>query len=115
VLIVEDNLDGVHSLVLLLRDMGHTVDYAINGYAAVDLIKSCRPEIVLLDLNLPGLSGFEVCKRIKKIPELRHIRFVALTAFGQDAYRESAKSAGCERYYVKPIAPSELEELLETL
>ncbi len=115
VLVVEDSLDGVHALVLLLRDMGHTVDYAINGYSALDLIKSCRPEIVLLDLNLPGLSGFEVCRRIKADPKLKQVRFVALTAFGQEAYRESAEDAGCERYFVKPIAIPELEELLETL
>lgn len=115
VVVVEDNLDGVHSLVLLLRDMGHTVDYAINGYTALDLIKRSRPEIVLLDLNLPGLSGFEVCRRVKADPKVKHVRFVALTAFGQDAYRQSAEAAGCERYFVKPIAVPELEELLETL
>ena len=115
ILVVEDNLDGVHSLVLLLRDMGHTVDYAINGYAALDLAKSCRPEIVLLDLNLPGISGFEVCKRIKKDPLLEHVKVVALTAFAQDAYRQSAEAAGCERFFVKPIAITELEELLDTL
>src|SRR5712664_856053 len=79
ILVVEDNLDGVHSLVLLLRDMGHEVDYAINGYAALDIASRIRPEIVLL--NLPGLSGFEVCKRINANPALKPIRVIALTAY----------------------------------
>ncbi|HEX5477627.1 MAG TPA: response regulator, partial [Burkholderiales bacterium] len=65
VLVVEDNLDSVHSLVLLLRDMGHRVEYAINGYAALDVARKFRPEIVFMDLGLPGLDGFEVCGRLK--------------------------------------------------
>ena len=88
VLVVEDNLDGVHSLVLLLRDMGHEVEYAINGYAALDIASRMRPEIVLLDLNLPGLSGFDVCKRIKANPVLKAARVVALTAYSQGEFRE---------------------------
>jgi CheY-like chemotaxis protein len=112
VLIVEDNLDGVHSLVLLLREMGHNVEYAINGYSALDLARTFRPEVVLLDLNLPDLSGFEVCRRLKRQAALAHTRFIALTAFGQDSYREAAEAAGCERFFVKPIDPLVLEKLL---
>jgi len=112
VLVVEDNLDGVHSLVLLLRDMGHEVDYAINGYAAVDLAKRLRPEVVLLDLNLPGLSGFEVCKRIKAMPELRRTRVIAITAYAKEEYRDRSLAAGCDLHLVKPVDPRELEELL---
>lgn len=70
VLIVEDNLDSVHTLVWLVRDMGHSVEYAINGYVGVDLARKNRPDIVLLDLGLPGLDGFEVCSRLKH--EARH-------------------------------------------
>jgi CheY-like chemotaxis protein len=112
VLVVEDNLDGVRSLVLLLRDMGHEVEYAINGYAALDMASRIRPEIVLLDLNLPGLSGFEVCRRIKANSELKAARVIALTAYTQDEYRERATAAGCELYFVKPVDPRELENLL---
>src|SRR5258705_4472243 len=87
ILVVEDNLDGVHSLVLLLRDMGHEVEYAINGYAALDMATRLRPEVVLLDLNLPGLSGFDVCRRIKANPALQVVRVIALTANTEDEYR----------------------------
>jgi CheY-like chemotaxis protein len=112
VLVVEDNLDGVHSLVLLLRDMGHVVEYAINGHAALEMATRMRPEIVLLDLNLPGLTGFDVCKRIKASPALKAIRVVALTAYTQDEFRLRAKAAGCELHLIKPVHPHELETLL---
>jgi CheY-like chemotaxis protein len=112
VLVVEDNLDGVHALVLLLRDMGHEVEYAINGYAALDIANRIRPEIVLLDLNLPGLSGFDVCKRIKANPALKATRVIALTAYAQYEFRERAEAAGCEMHLVKPVDPQELEILL---
>ncbi len=112
VLVVEDNLDGVHSLVLLLREMGHHVDYAINGYAAVDLAFRLRPEVVLLDLNLPGMSGFEVCKRIRSNPELRHVRVIAITAYADAVYRERSEAAGCDLHLVKPVDPAQLFELL---
>src|SRR5712672_3153403 len=91
VLIVEDNLDSVHSLALLVADMGHTVDYAINGYVALEVARRFRPDFVLLDLALPGMDGFEVSTRITQIPELAHTRLIALTAFGQDEYRVRSK------------------------
>lgn len=113
ILVVEDNLDGVHSLVLLLREMGHNVEYAINGYAALDVAKTFRPDFVLLDLNLPDLSGFEVCRRLKRQASLARTRFIALTAFTQESYREAAEAAGCELFFAKPIDPRVLEKLLE--
>src|SRR3954469_19299879 len=65
VLIVEDDVDSARSLHLLITDMGHKAQYAINGYVALDMVRGFRPEIVLLDLGLPGVDGFDVCKRIK--------------------------------------------------
>lgn len=111
ILVVEDNLDSVHSLAFLLIDMGHTVEYAINGYVALDVAKRFRPDFVLLDLGLPGIDGFEVCRRMKQDPELRRVRVVALTAFSQDEYRERAAKAGCELYLVKPVQAAVLEHL----
>jgi CheY-like chemotaxis protein len=112
VLVVEDNLDAVHTLVLLLREMGHTVDYAINGYAAVDAARRMHPEIVLLDLGLPGLDGFEVCRWIKRDPALGDTRVFALTAYTQEEYRARAIAAGCEQHLVKPLSVEALEQLL---
>jgi CheY-like chemotaxis protein len=112
VLIVEDNLDSVHSLALLVCDMGHTVEYAVNGYVALEIARRFHPDFVLLDLGLPGLDGFEVCSRIKQDRELQHARVVAITALAQDEHRVRSMAAGCELHIVKPVPIGVLEELL---
>jgi two-component system CheB/CheR fusion protein len=112
VLVVEDNLDTVHSLVFLLRDMGHQVDFAINGYAAVTLAQRMHPEFVFLDLGLPGLDGFQVCKQLKADPALKNVRVIAITGYPQEEYRRRSQEAGCELHLVKPVRPEVLEQLL---
>lgn len=112
VLIVEDNLDSVHSLALLVQEMGHHVDYAINGYAALALAKRMRPHFVLLDLGLPGLDGFDVCRRIKDDPWLKETRVIAITGYRQDEYRTKSKAAGCEIHLIKPVDPKVFEQIL---
>jgi len=113
ILVVEDNLDSVRSLVLLLREQGHTVEYAINGYAAIAAAQAFKPGMVLLDIGLPGLDGFEVCKRIKRLPGMEKVRVFSVTAYSQDEYRQKALAAGCERHFVKPVSHREWTELLE--
>jgi two-component system CheB/CheR fusion protein len=112
VLVVEDNLDSVHSLALLLHDMGHVVEYAINGYVALSVAERFHPDFVLLDLGLPGMDGFEVCREIKRDPTMQGTRVIAITAFSQAEYRTRAAQAGCELYLVKPVATNVLEDLL---
>ena len=82
-LIIEDNLGAVQIFALLLRDMGHTVEYALNGEAGLEAVAQFRPQIVLVDIDLPGIDGFEVCRRIKRDPELQGIRVIAVTAMAQ--------------------------------
>jgi DNA-binding response OmpR family regulator len=108
VLVVEDNLDAVHSLVTLLRQDGHQVDFAINGYAALEVAKRFRPEVVLLDLGLPGLDGFDVCSRLKSEPGHEGMRIIAVTAYAQDEHRVRARAAGCDLHIVKPYDPRKL-------
>lgn len=106
VLVVEDNLDAVHSLVVLLRQDGHQVDFAINGYAALDVAKRFQPEVVLLDLGLPGLDGFDVCRRLKSAS--KDLRIIAVTAYASDEHRAKARAAGCDLHVVKPYDPQRL-------
>ena len=113
VLVVEDNLDTVHTFARLLKSEGHTVEFAINGYAAVDIAKKFRPNVVLLDLGLPGLDGFEVCSRIKSDPELRDVRVIAVTAYSYDEHRLKSRAAGCELHVVKPVEPEYLLALVK--
>ncbi len=108
VLVVEDNLDAVHSLVTLLRQDGHEVDFAINGYAALEVAKRFRPQVVLLDLGLPGLDGYYVCSRLKSEPGLADLRVIAVTAYVQDEYRVRSRAAGCDLHIAKPYDPLKL-------
>jgi CheY-like chemotaxis protein len=114
VLIVEDNLDSVRAIAALVRDMGHKIQYAINGFAALTLAQQFKPEIVLLDLGLPGMDGFEVCGRLQHEPGLPRPRIIAVTAYGRDEHRARARAAGCETYLVKPVNPQTLFEVLES-
>lgn len=112
VLIIEDNLDAVHSMALLLRDMGHEVEYALDGYAGIEAAWRFRPEFILLDLGLPGLDGFDVCRRLKRELGLAYCRVIAITGYAEDEYRIRSKAAGCEMHLIKPVPPRVLEELL---
>jgi CheY-like chemotaxis protein len=112
VLIVEDNIDAVRSLAYLVRDMGHFVEYAINGYVAIDIARRFLPDIVLLDLGLPGMDGFEVCRKIKSHAGLEQTRVIAITGYAQDEYRMRSRAAGCEMHLIKPVPTGVLEQLL---
>jgi CheY-like chemotaxis protein len=112
VLIIEDRLDSVHTLVVLLRDMGHVVDYAINGYVGLDMARRMRPEFILLDIGLPGLDGYEVCKRLRADPALQDTKVVMVTAYSDHEHREKSRAAGCHMYLVKPVPVRVLEDLL---
>lgn len=114
VLVVEDNLDTVHGLARLLKDDGHQVEFAINGYAAVEIAKKFRPDVVLLDLGLPGLNGFDVCIRIKTEPGLEHTRVIAVTAYAHDEHRVRSRAAGCEMHIVKPYDPAHLLDVVNS-
>jgi two-component system CheB/CheR fusion protein len=113
VLVVEDNLDAVHSLVVLLRQDGHTVDFAINGYAALEVARELRPEVVLLDLGLPGLDGFDVCRRLKSA--FAEVRIIAVTAYASDEHRARALAAGCDLHVGKPYDPQRLLALVRNV
>jgi CheY-like chemotaxis protein len=114
VLVVEDNLDTLHSLAYILRKEGHKVEFAINGYAALDIARRFRPEFVFLDLGLPGMDGFEVCRQLKSEAGFEATRFIAVTGYAQEADRLRARAAGCELHIVKPADPLLLLKLLES-
>src|SRR5712671_3988121 len=111
IVVVEDNLDQVHTLAMMLREMGHAVDFAINGYVAYDLVRRFRPDTVIVDLGLPGMTGFEVAAQIRKDPELHAVRLIAFTAYADKAYRDRATAVGFDDYYVKAVDPQVLYAL----
>lgn len=113
VLVVDDNVDAVETLAMLLREMGHDVEFALNGQAALDMARRFRPEFVFVDLAMPGIDGYEVARRIGREPGLDGVRIFALTGSGQrDDERRSSREAGCELHLVKPVDPAFLASLL---
>src|SRR6202162_22084 len=109
ILYVEDNEDNVFMLKKRLTRAGYTVVIAADGAQGVAMAASERPDMVLMDLSLPVLDGWEATRQIKAAPETRHIPVIALTAHAMAGDREKALSAGCDDFDTKPI---ELPRLL---
>jgi CheY-like chemotaxis protein len=112
ILVVDDNTDGADSLALVLGLSGHDVRTAYDGPAAVEAATSFLPEVVLLDIGLPGIDGYEVARRLRKHPGLEEILLVALTGYGQDEDRRRAEEAGFDVHLVKPVDASTLSQIL---
>jgi CheY-like chemotaxis protein len=108
VLIVDDNVDAAESLAMMLTAMGHQVRVAHEGRAALDSVRSARPDVVLLDIGMPGMDGLEVARRIRREPGLRDVRLAALTGFGQKHDIERSRQAGFDEHLVKPVSPEVL-------
>jgi CheY-like chemotaxis protein len=109
ILYVEDNEDNIFMLKNRLARAGYTVIIATDGAQGVAMAASERPDLVLMDLSLPVLDGWEATRQIKAAPETRHIPVVALTAHAMTGDREKALAAGCDDFDTKPI---ELPRLL---
>jgi two-component system CheB/CheR fusion protein len=112
VLVVDDNLDSVQSMAALLKMMGHEVEFAINGLAALTLAKVFRPDFILLDIALPDFRGEKIARQLKDEPGLENTRIIAVTGLPVDEVRESAFEAGCEAVHAKPLDLAVLDELL---
>ena len=103
ILLVEDGDDTRYFMRLELESLGYRVIEAEDGYKAVDLALSEHPDIILMDLSLPVLDGWEATRRIKAAPETWHIPVIALTAHAMSGDRETALAAGCDDFDTKPI------------
>jgi PAS domain S-box-containing protein len=111
VMVVDDNPDAAESLALLLELQGHEVRTAHDGPGAVALAQGFRPEVAIVDIGLPGLSGYEVARRIRGQDGGRRMLLVALTGWGQAQDKQAALEAGFDRHLTKPVAPEQLDEL----
>jgi signal transduction histidine kinase len=112
ILVVDDNVDAAEALGELLRDYGHEVATAHDGPQALDNARLHRPEIVLLDIGMPEMDGYEVAKRIRGELGLGDALLIALTGYGEDRDRRLAREAGFDQHVTKPVDASKLEELL---
>ena len=112
VLIADDNVDAAESLQLWLEMAGHEVHVALTGPAALKLAESVQPQVALLDVGMPGMTGLEVASKIREAPWGREIVLIALTGWGQEEDLRRTKEAGFDHHLTKPVAPDAIEELI---
>ncbi len=115
IVLVEDNEDNRDMLSRRLTRKGYEVLIAVNGEEAVDLIQKEQPALVLMDISLPVMDGFEATRRLKSLDATKNIPIVALTAHAMSGDREKAIDAGCDDYDVKPVELTRLLSKIENL
>jgi len=112
VLVVDDNRDAAATLEMLVQLWGHEVRTAHTGPAALAEAAIYRPEVVLLDIGLPGMDGYEVAQRLRKLDGLEKVVLIAITGYGQEDDRRRSREAGVDQHLVKPVDPIQLQEVL---
>ena len=114
-LVVDDNVDAAEMLEMLLTKTGHEVRVVHDGRAALRAALDFRPDVVLLDIGLPGLDGYEVAKRIRQHPDLTSVVLVALTGYHQETNGQRSQEAGFDYYLVKPADFQNVQQILATV
>jgi CheY-like chemotaxis protein len=115
ILVADDNKDAASSLAMLLKILGHETEVAHDGQEALEKAASYRPEIVLLDIGMPKLSGYDVCRRLREQPAGNDMIIVAVTGWGQEEDRQKSAEAHFDGHLVKPVEPRALMNLLAGL
>ena len=115
ILVVDDNHDSALSLAMMLSIMGHETRTAHDGESAVTTAEMFLPDVVLLDIGLPKLNGYEVAQRIRQSSWGASMFLIAVTGWGQDEDRQRSSEVGLNVHMVKPVEPSALEKLLSEL
>jgi signal transduction histidine kinase len=113
ILVVDDNRDSAESMAMLLRLAGHEVLVALDGTKALEIAAAERPGILIVDIGMPGMDGYELCRRVRQMG-LVDARIIALTGYGQERDRQRAQAAGFDFHAVKPVAIPELTKLITT-
>jgi two-component system CheB/CheR fusion protein len=112
---VEDNQDAAESLAILLELLGHHVRIVPDGPAALDAARANMPDVMLIDIGLPQMSGYEVAQRIRQIPTLETLVLVAITGYGRPEDKAQAMAAGFDYHLVKPVDFGALERVFARL
>ncbi|HYX22947.1 MAG TPA: MEDS domain-containing protein [Thermoanaerobaculia bacterium] len=112
ILVVEDNPDAAATMRDFLELSGHEVQLALNGTAGVEAARQFHPEVVLCDIGLPGMTGFEVAAELRRDPATRSAKLIAVTGYGRDEDRKRSKEAGFDLHLTKPVDPAQLRSVL---
>jgi PAS domain S-box-containing protein len=112
ILVVDDNQDAADSLAMMLALDGHEVRQTYAGAPALACLREFRPDVILLDIGLPGMDGYEVARRIREEPDGANIRLIALTGYGQESDKSRTRAAGFDEHLVKPVELRNLHQAL---
>lgn len=115
ILIAEDERDIRDLVAFTLRFAGHEVFPATNGEEAVELAPKVNPDLILMDVRMPRMTGYEACKIMKTMPGIKEVPVVFLTARGQESEIQQGLGAGAEEYLLKPFAPDQLTERVKAI
>jgi len=108
ILVVDDEVNIAHSLNFLMEKVGYSVRIAADGEEAIEAIKEARPDLILLDINMPRMNGYQVCEMVRADPEWQDILIVMLTAKGRNIEREKGLAVGADDYITKPFSTQEV-------
>ena len=114
ILVVDDNVDAAESIAMLVQIWGHDVRLAHNGPEALEAAEQYQPDIIVLDIGLPGISGYEVARQLRQQPRFRETRLIAMTGYGQEEDFRRSKDAGFDEHVTKPVDPDDLQRLLSS-
>jgi two-component system, OmpR family, response regulator len=112
ILFVDDSADAAIAMSMLLEALGHEVRTEHDGPSALASVDAFRPDVVVLDIGLPGMNGFDVARAMRKLDATKSALLIALTGYGSDADRQHAKDAGFDHHLTKPVSVADLEALL---
>lgn len=113
IMVVDDNVDGADSLGMLLEFMDYDVRTVYDGLQAVELARTWQPDLVILDINMPVMDGYEAARKLRSMKNTPRLVLVALTARTSPADRASSKAAGFDLHLAKPIGPEQLAEVVD--
>jgi len=115
VLIVDDNEDAANSLAMILKLNGHETVPVYSASDALQRAAAFKPEVVLLDIGLPGMDGYEVAQKLRELPGMRDIRLIAVTGYGRSDDRIRAREAGFDEHLTKPVEFAALQKTLAAI
>ncbi len=113
VLVVDDNVDGAVTLSVILKHMGNSVRITHDGRSALAVGAEFVPDLILMDIGMPGMDGYETCERMRQEPWSANVKIVALTGWGQEEDKRKAKRAGFDLHLVKPVERKTLVEVID--
>jgi CheY-like chemotaxis protein len=115
ILVIDDNEASAKTLSWMMEFMGHEVRFALNAQEGMETARQFKPRVIMLDIGLPDINGYELCKLMRKDPAFKDVAFIAQTGWGQQEHLRKSREAGFDYHLVKPIQLAHLESILSSI